>query len=129
MADYTPIFSGGAVPFTSTTSATTTGGQVLEVTGVNTVGPATAATVKPAGVAAHDAASGAQITVWPLNNVVHEIVVVAAATVTAADGVITGTAGTVNTVVVATGAAAGTLIGTALNTATAPNKVRFLGRG
>jgi hypothetical protein len=54
---------------------------------------------------------------------------VAAATITAADGVITGTAGTINTVVVATGAAAGTLIGTALTTATAPNKARFIGRG
>jgi hypothetical protein len=129
VADYTPVYSGGAVPFSATTSATTTGGQVLEVTATGTVGPATAATTKPCGVAAHDAASGARVNVWPLANVVHEITVVAAATVTAADGVITGTAGTVNTVVVATGAAAGTLIGTALTTATAPNKVRFIGRG
>lgn len=129
MADYSPVWSGGAVPFPATTSATVTGGQVLEVTGTGTVGPATAATVKPVGIAAHDAASGARVTVWPLNNVVHEITVVAAATVTAADGVITGTAGTVNTAVVATAAAAGTLLGTALTTATAPAKVRFIGRG
>lgn len=129
MSDYSPVYSGGAVPFTQTASATITGGQVLEVTATGTVGPATAATVKPVGVAAHDCASGAKVTVWPLANVVHEITVVAAATITAADGVITGTAGTVNTVVVATGAAAGTLIGTALTTATAPNKVRFIGRG
>lgn len=129
MADYTPVYSGGVTPFSHTTSAVVTGGQVLEVTATGTVGPATAATTKPVGVAAHDAASGARVNVWPLNNCIHEITVVAAATVTAADGVITGTAGTVNTVAVATGAAAGTLIGTALTTATAGNKVRFIGRG
>jgi hypothetical protein len=129
VADYTPVYTGGVVPFSSTTSAAVTGGQVLEITASGTVGPATAATVKPAGVAAHDAASGARISVWPLTNCIHEITVVAAATVTFADGVITGTAGTVNTAVVATAAAAGTLIGTALTTATAPNKVRFIGRG
>jgi hypothetical protein len=129
VADYTPIYTGGVKPYTSTASATITGGQVLEVSGSGTVGPATAATTKPAGVAAHDAASGAKIAVWPLNNCIHEITVVAAATVTAADAVITGTAGTVNTAAVATAAAAGTLLGTALTTASAPNKVRFIGRG
>ena len=129
MADYTPVYSGGVQPQSHTTSAAVTGGQVLEVTNSGTVGPATAATTKPVGVAAHDAASGARVNVWPLANVVHEITVVAAATITAADGVITGTAGTVNTATVATAAAAGTLIGTALTTATAGNKVRFIGRG
>lgn len=129
MADYTPPYIAGILPFTLTTSAIVTGGQVLEVTATGTVGPATAATTKPVGVAAHDAASGARVSIWPLANVIHEITVVAAATITAADGVITGTAGTVNTVVVATGAAAGTLIGTALTTAVAPAKVRFVGRG
>lgn len=129
MADYSPVFSGGAIPFTSTTSATVTGGQVLIASGAGTVGPATAAAATCVGVAAHDAASGAIVTVWPLTNVVHEITVVAAATVTAADGVIAGTAGTVNTGVIATQAAAGALIGIALTTATAPNKVRFIGRG
>lgn len=129
MADYIPPYTGGAVPFSLITSAAVTGGQVLEVSATGTVGPATAATVKPVGVAAHDAASGATVAVWPLANVIHEISVVAAATVTAADGVITGTAGTVNTVVVATGAAAGTLIGTALTTQAAPGTVRFIGRG
>ena len=129
MADYTPPFPNGITTSTHTTSATVTGGQILEVTATGTVGPATAATVKPMGVAAHDAASGARVTVWPLTSVIHEITVVAAATVTAADAVMTGTAGTVNTVAVATAAAAGTLIGTALTTASAPNKVRFIGRG
>ena len=59
MADYSPVYSGGVTPFTQTTSAAVTGGQVLEVTATGTVGPATAATVKPVGVAAHDAASWA----------------------------------------------------------------------
>jgi hypothetical protein len=129
VSDYSPVYSGGVTPLSLTASAAITGGQVLEVTATGTVGPATAATTKPVGVAGNDTASGGRVTVWPLANCIHEITVVAAATVTAADGVITGTAGTVNTVVVATGAAAGTLIGTALTTATAPNKVRFIGRG
>lgn len=129
MADYSPIYSGNAMPFTSTTSAIVTGGQVLIASGVGTVGPATAAAATCVGVAAHDAASGAVVTVWPLANVIHEIVVVAAATVTVADGVIAGTAGTVNTSVIATAAAAGTLLGIALTTAVAPNKVQFIGRG
>lgn len=129
MADYTPVFSGGAIPFTSTTSAIVTGGQVLIASGAGTVAPAGAAAVTCVGVAAHDAASGAIVTVWPLANVIHEIVVVAAATVTAADGVITGAAGTVNTGLIPAQSAAGALIGVALTTATAPNKVRFIGRG
>lgn len=129
MADYSPVYSGGVMPFTSTTSAAVTGGQVLIVSGAGTVGPATAAAAFCCGVAAHDAASGAIVTVWPLTNVIHEIVVVAAGTVTAADGVIAGTAGTVNTSAVGVAAAAGTLLGVALTTATAPNKVQFIGRG
>ena len=129
MADYSPVYSGGVMPFTSTTSAAVTGGQVLIVTGAGTCGPATAAAATCVGVAAHDAASGAIVTVWPLTNVIHEIVVVAAATVTAADGVISGTAGTVNTSAVGVAAAAGTLLGIALTTAVAPNKVTFIGRG
>lgn len=129
MADYVPVYTANQTPWSATTSAITTGGQVLEVTATGTVGPATAATTKPCGIAAHDAASGARVSVWPIAGLIHEISVVAAATVTAADGVITGTAGTVNTGVVATAAAAGTLIGTALTTQAAPGKVRFLGRG
>lgn len=128
MADYSPVFSGGTMPFTSTTSGAVTGGQVLVASGAGTV--ATAGVGATAvGVAAHDAASGAIVTVWPLTNVIHEITVVAAGTVTAADGVITAAGGTVNTSAVGVAAAAGTLIGIALTTATAPNKVRFIGRG
>lgn len=129
MADYTPVYTGGVDPMTKTTSAAVTGGQLLEVTGASTVAAAAAASAKVVGVAAHDAASGARVTVWPLTNCEHEITVVAAATVTAGDGVISGAAGTANTGVIATQAAAGALLGIATTTATAPNKVRFVGRG
>jgi len=129
VADYSPVYGSGSLPYTTTTSAAVTGGQVLETTTTGAVGPAAAGSLKSVGVAAHDAASGARVTVWPLANVVHEITVVAAGTVTVGDGVIAGTAGTVNTAAVATAAAAGTLIGIATTTATAPAKVRFVGRG
>jgi hypothetical protein len=59
----------------------------------------------------------------------HEIAVVAAGTVTVGDGIAVGASSTVATVAVATGSAAGSLIGIATTTATAPNKVRFVGRG
>ena len=68
-----PVFTGDSLPFTSTTSAAVTGGQVLIVTGSGTVGPAAAASGLVVGVAAHDAANGAQVTVWP-PGVVHETV-------------------------------------------------------
>jgi hypothetical protein len=129
VADYTPVYTGDVKPLTKTASATITGGQVVETTTASNVGPAGAGSLKSVGVAAHDAASGTKVTVWPLANVEHEIVVVAAGTVTVGDGVITGAAGTVNTSGVAVAAAAGTLIGIASTTATAPNKVRFVGRG
>lgn len=129
MADYSPVYTGGVKAFTKTASATITGGQIVEATTTGAVGPAGAASTKAVGVAANDTASGARVTVWPLANVEHEITVVAAGTVTVGDGVITGAAGTVNTATVATAAAAGTLIGTASTTASAPNKVRFVGRG
>jgi hypothetical protein len=128
VGDYTPVYTGGNVPETFTASAAITGGQVVEATTTGAVGPAGVG-AKPVGVAANDAASGARVTVWPLANAVHEITVVAAATVTVGDGVITAAAGTVNTSAIGVAAAAGTLIGIASTTATAPNKVRFVGRG
>lgn len=127
MTDYTPVYDGGVDPFTQTTSAAVTGGQVLVASGNGTVGPAGAGSLVVVGVAAHDAASGAKVSVWPMNNCIHEIVTTG--TVTALDGVVTAAAGTVGTAAIATAAAAGTLIGTALTTATTGNKVRFVGRG
>lgn len=127
MADYTPVYVSGNNPLTLTASATITGGQILENTGASTVGPAGAASTKVTGVAAHDAASGSRVTVWPLANVLHEIT--STGTIAAGDGIAAGAAGVAATVAVATGAAAGTLLGIAQTAATGGTKVRFLGRG
>jgi hypothetical protein len=127
VADYTPVYVSGNNPLTLTASAAITGGQLLENTGASTVAPAGAASVKVAGVAAHDAASGARVTVWPLANVVHEIT--STGTIAAGDGIAAGASGVAATVAVATGAAAGTLLGIALTAATGGAKVRFVGRG
>lgn len=130
MGDYTPFYTGGAKPWTTKTSGAVTGGQVLIASGNGTVaasgGTASAIVV---GVAAHDAASGGQISVWPLDGVIHELLATEA--ITAGAGVESDTAGGVATIAtsIATGSAAGTLIGTALTTAAgSPLKVRVQGR-
>lgn len=125
MADYTPIHTGGAIPFTSQASASITGGQVVIASGNYTCAPAGAAATAVIGVAAHDALSGAKVTVWPIKGVTHEIT--STGTVAAADGVVTGAAGVVTTASIATAAAAGTLIGKALNGATGGAVLRFIG--
>jgi hypothetical protein len=126
MADYTPIHSGGAIPFTTTTSAAVTGGQLVAVSGNFTVGVAGAGSAVVSGVAAHDAASGAKVTVWPLRNVTHEIT--STGTIAAGDGIQAGALGVAATAVVATAAAAGTLLGIAEAGATGGAVVRFIGR-
>lgn len=129
MADYQPIVSAGAKPFTATTSAAVTGGQVLAQSGSGTVEAAvTASGARVVGVAAHDAGSGAKVTVWPLDGVVHELVATAAIT-QGAGVIVDAVAGQVATATIATAAAAGTLIGTALTTAAgSPLKLRVQGR-
>ncbi len=129
MADYTPVYTAGAKPFTATTSAAVTGGRVLAVSGNGTVAHAGAASTVVCGVAAHDAASGAKVTVWPLEGVVHELE--AASAITAGAGVQTAANGQVDPVTtsIAAGSAAGTLIGTAMTTAAgSPLKLRAQGR-
>jgi hypothetical protein len=126
MADYTPVYASGVNALTKTASATIVGGQVVETTTASSVGPAGAASAKVVGVAAHDAASGARVTVWPLANVEHEVT--CTGTITVGDGVAAGAAGVIVTAAVATAAAAGTLLGIATTTGTAA-KVRFVGRG
>ena|ERR1700754_1396753 len=128
MADYTPIFTGGTAPFTMQASATIVGGTPVASSGVGTVATAAADSTVVLGIAAHDAASGAKVTVLPIDGATHEVAVQAAGTVTAGDGVVVGTSGTVKTATIATAAAAGTLIGIAETTATAPALVRFFGR-
>lgn len=128
MADYTPVYDSGIAPYTKTAAAAITGGQVVAVAGAGTVGPSGAGSAVAVGVAAHDAASGARVTVWPLVNVEHECT--ASGTIAAGDGVVAVAAGQVATAPtsLATAAAAGTLIGIATTAATNGNKVRFIGR-
>lgn len=128
MSDYAPVYSGGAKPWTSTTSGAVTGGTIAAVSGAGTVATAGAASTIAVGVFAHDAPSGGRVTVWPLEGVTHEIVT--ANNITQGGGVQVAAAGVADPVTtsIAAGSAAGTLIGIATTTATAPAKVRFVGR-
>lgn len=126
MADYLPVFPNGMEPFTMTASATITGGQVVFASGVNTVAPTAGANGAAIGVAAGDAANGARVAIWPLSGVVHETTTPAG--VTAGAAVTSSTAGGVDSGTLGTVAAAGTHLGTALTTAAAAAKVRWIGR-
>lgn len=121
MSDYVPVYTPGE-SFTSTASAAITGGQLVEVTGSGTVGPAGAASTKVVGLAAFDCASGARVTVWA-NKPVHEAT--ASGAVTAGD--LLGAAAAGQVVTNAT-PAAGVLVGVALTTATNGNLVRYQAR-
>ena len=125
MADYTPVYPAGILPFTATTSASVTGGQMLAVSGDGTVAPAGAASDKVIGVAAHDAASGALVTVIPLAGVVHEFVA-GSGGVTAGDIVKVGAAA--NAVVEIDTGTYDQRVGLVLTTAAATAKVKVLGR-
>lgn len=112
MPEYLPVFKPGQA-ITLKASATITGGQLVEVTGAGTVGPAGAASTKVVGVAAFDAATNDNVTIYS-GGVQHATT---AGTVTAGDVVQAGAAGTV---------ASGTTapIGIALTTATTGLDVR-----
>ncbi|WP_326829687.1 hypothetical protein OIE13_05995 [Streptosporangium sp. NBC_01810] len=126
MGDYVPVYAGGAQPFGMTASATITGGQVLIASGVGTVAPAAGADGKVVGVAAHDAANGARVSVWPIPGITHETITPTGAT--AGNALASAAAGTVDPGTLGTLAAAGTLIGTAVSTATSGLKCRWIGR-
>lgn len=126
MADYTPVYTNGLEPFTSTASTAVTGGTLAEATTTGAVATAGAASVKVVGVFAHDAASGARVTVWPLPGVVHEIVHTAGGAV--GDVITAAASGQAASTAAATAAAAGTDLGVALTTAGAGAKIRFIGR-
>lgn len=112
MSDYVPLFKpGSTIP--STASAAITGGQLLEVTGSSTVGPAAAASTKCVGVAAFDVASGGRVTIH-CGGV--QRIVAATGGVTAGDIVAAGAAGTVAPIGAGT---FGAKIGIALTTAAA----------
>jgi hypothetical protein len=127
MADYTPVFSGGCFPYTMQASAAITGGTFVSTSGSGTVATSGAGSATVIGVAAHDAASGAKVTVWPLDGVTHEMT--STGTIAVGDGIHTGAAGVAATAVIATAAAAGTLVGVATTGATGGALVRFQGRG
>lgn len=121
MADYTPVHNPGN-EITLTTSAAVTGGQVLIVTGVNTVGPSTAATDAWIGVAAFDAASGSRVTVF-VGGMVHESTASGAIT---AGGMVAAAAG--GQVAAAGAATFGQVLGVALTSATNGQAVRWVKR-
>lgn len=126
MADYTPVYASEK-PFSATTAGIVAGGNLLiwSAAGVVTVSGADSTAV--CGVAGNDAASGARVTVWPIEGCIHELV--ASGAITALAGVVSDASGQVKTATIATAAAAATLIGTAVTTAAgSPLKLRVQGR-
>ena len=125
MGDYTPIYGIG--PKTRTTSAAVTGGQYLEVSGDGTVAGAAAGSTKVVGVAAHDAASGAPVTVLPLQGVEHEMTA-GTGGVTAGARVKVGASANLVVAWVSGTDSEALIVGVATTTATATNKVKVLGQ-
>ena len=128
MSEYTPVFSGGAVPFSSTTSAAVTAGRLVAVSGAGTVAHAAADSLAVVGVAAHDAASGAKVAVWPMDNCVHELLSTTTITASATAGVVADATGQIKAATIATAAAAGSLVGVALTSVTTSGLVRVMGK-
>lgn len=126
MADYLPVLQTTDPLSGVTASAAITGGQLVESTGVNTVGPAALNSVKVVGVSASDYGLGADVTYHPITGNVHETVSPGGSV--AGDRITAAAAGAVASTAAATAAAAGTDLGVAITTATAGNKVRWLGR-
>jgi hypothetical protein len=123
MAEYTPRHPGTTAPITKQASATVTGGRLVEVTGTDTVGPAGAASVKVFGVAAHDAATGAKVVVWPLPGIAHRVT--GAGAIAAGDNLAAGAAGVVAPIAAGT---FGQLVGVATAAAADGATVHFIGR-
>lgn len=107
MADYEATY-GRPQHLQATAGAAITGGQVLVYSAADTVIPAAGASSAFAGVAGHDAANGAPVTILAGSGIVHETQTTAAAVAvgaliqSAAGGLVTG------------GAAAGAEIGVAI---------------
>lgn len=120
MAVYAPVWFPGD-RFTSTTSAAVTAGQLLYVSGDNTVAPTTAATAAWIGVAEADAASGAAVSIYTEG--IHELA--SSGAITAGDLVISAAAGAVSTIGSATATTDSQIVGKAL-AAAASNKVVVL---
>ena len=69
MATILPVYKLGTQPWTMTAGAAITGGQVLIISAANTVTKSAGTSVAAIGIAADDAASGANVLVWPLEGV------------------------------------------------------------
>jgi hypothetical protein len=124
VADYTPIFAGGARPRFFTAGGTITGGQVVAVSAANTVVAAGAASTAVVGVAGHDVANGGQLTVWPLPGVTHEVV--SSAAIAVGDNLAAAAAGQVAPIAAGS---FGQLLGVATTAAGAGGiKVEMVGR-
>lgn len=120
MAEYLPIHTPGQA-VTLKASAAITAGQVVAVSGSGTVAPAGADSAAWVGVAATDAATNDNVTIWcgGTQNCT------AAGAITAGDAIECAASGAVAT---ASGATALTFVGVALTTAadTAKVRVRFI---
>ncbi len=80
MADYAPVNGADlAHPLTYQAGAAITGGQVVGFSAADTVLPAAGASQAVAGVAGHDAANGAPVTVFAGSGLMHETQTTAAA--------------------------------------------------
>jgi hypothetical protein len=110
--DYEAIY-GRPQHLQATAGAAITGGQVLVYSAADTVIPAAGAATAIAGVAGHDAASGAPVTVLAGSGIVHETQTTAAAV--AAGALLQTAAGGL----VASGAAAGAEVGVAIRAVSA----------
>lgn len=118
MAEYLPIHTPGQA-VTYTAGAAITGGQLVYISGVNTVSPTTAASAAVVGVAGHDAASGAKVLVY--TGEVQEVT--AAAAVTAGQTLEAAAAGQVTPHTNGTNDC--NIVGVAVTTAALSAKVRF----
>lgn len=123
MAEYSPVFTNGTAPWTMQASATVVGGKLVSSSGSGTVANSGAAAVTVLGVAAHDAASGAKVAVWPLAGVTHEIV--ASGAIAAGDNLASAASGNVSPIAAGT---FGQLVGVASAAAADTAICRFVGR-
>lgn len=125
MAEYLPIRKPGQA-LVAAASGTITGGQMVAVSGSGTVAVAGATALNWLGVAAFDAVSGDQVTIFC--DGVQELT--ASGSVNAGDLVVCAASGQVSTLGAVTTPTAGdvtgtrALVGVALTTATTGNKVR-----
>ncbi len=109
MAEYTPLFKPGQ-EVTLTASATITGGNVVVVSGDETVAPSSGASAAAVGVAKYDAANGAKVGV--VMGGVHELA--ASGAINAGDPITSAASGAVAAF---SGTTYSTIIGKALKAA------------